>query len=34
MSDKIWQIMQSNNTRSENLDKDFEEMLERSHRIG
>ena len=34
ISDKLWQMMQSNDTMSENLDKDFAEILEKVHQIG
>ena len=34
ISDKIWQMMQRNDTKSENLDKDFAETRERAQQIG
>ena len=34
ISDKLWQLMQSNDTNSENLDKDFAEILEKAHQVG
>ena len=30
---QIWQMMRSNNTKSENLEKDFPEILERAHQL-
>ena len=34
ISDKIWQMMQSNDTKLKNLDKDFAEIQERAQQIG
>ena len=31
LSTKIWKMMQSNNTKSENLESDFTEILEKTH---
>ena len=32
--DKMWQMMQSNDTKTMNLDKDFEEMVNKAKRTG
>ena len=34
LSAKIWQMMQSNNTKSDNLEGDFAENLEKTHQPG
>ena len=34
LSTKIWQMMHSNNTNSENLESDFMEILEKTHLLG
>ena len=34
LSTKIWQIIQSNNTKSENLDGDYTEILEKTFLLG
>ena len=31
LTTKIWQIIQSNNTKSDNLENDFTEILEKTH---
>ena len=31
---KIWHMIQSNNTKSENLENDFTEILEKTHLLG
>ena len=33
-STKIWQMIQRNNTNSENLENDFTEILEKTHLLG
>ena len=33
LSTRIWQIMQSNNTKSDNLEIDFAEILEKTHQL-
>ena len=33
LSTKIWQMMQSNNAKSDNLESDFTEILERTHQL-
>ena len=33
ISHKLWQMMQSNDTKSENLDKDVADILERAHQV-
>ena len=33
LSAKIWQMMQSNNTKSDNLESDFAEILEKTHQL-
>ena len=34
ISDILWEMMQSNDTKSENLDEDFDEILERARQEG
>ena len=34
ISDKIWRMMQSNDTKLENLDKDFADIWEKAQQIG
>ena len=34
VSDKLWQMLQSNDAKSENLVQDFAEIFERAHKLG
>ena len=34
LSTKIWQMMQSNNTKSDNLESDFAGILVKTHKLG